>query len=188
MKHRQKPRVRAPSGKEEEADFAGKRRRKQQRELLRLLLRAAFWGAVFWVLFTQIFMLARVRGMDMFPAVKDGDLAVIFRLQQTYMAKDVVAYEAEGTLHIGRVAACANDVVSMDDTGAVSVNGTIQNTEILYPTYARGEEHDSVRVREGSIYVLGDYRIRSLDSRDFGAIPLENVKGKVITILRRRGI
>lgn len=163
-------------------------RLKQRDEALLLLRRIILLGAAGWFLFTQAFMFAGTQGMEMFPSLKDGDLAVIFRLQQGYAAKDVIVYEAEGTLHTGRIIACANDVVSMDDSGILQVNGTVQGGDIQYRTYARKEGGDSVRVPEGCVYVLGDYRPQSRDSRDFGAVPLENVKGKVITVLRRRGI
>ena len=43
-------------------------------------------------------------------------------------------------------------------------------------------------VPEGSIFVLGDYRTDANDSRTYGAIPASCIKGKVLTILRRRGI
>lgn len=160
----------------------------QRNELLLLLRRIILLMLAGWGLFTQIFMLAKVQGMDMFPALKDGDLAVVFCLQQGYEADSVVAYETDGVLRIGRIAACENDVVSMDESGILLVNGTVISGEILYPTYAREESGSSERVPEGCVYVLGDYRTQSKDSRDFGAIPLENVRGKVITILRRRGI
>lgn len=41
-------------------------------------------------------------------------------------------------------------------------------------------------VPEGSVFILGDYRTHAKDSREFGPISIENVKAKVITILRRR--
>lgn len=185
MKDRQKTEVRAPC---ENADLAEKKRKKQKRELRRLFLRVIFWGIAGWVLFTQVFLFARVQGLDMFPALKDGDLVIAFRMEKTYSSEDVVVYEAEGTQHTGRIVACANDVVTMEESGTLMVNGTVQGTDILYPTYARQEDSEPVRVSEGCVYVLGDYRTQSRDSRDFGAIPLENVKGKVIAILRRRGI
>ena len=44
------------------------------------------------------------------------------------------------------------------------------------------------QVPENSVFVLGDYRTRSTDSRLYEAISLDQVEGKVITILRRRGL
>ena len=93
-----------------------------------------------------------------------------------------------GKRGFGRVVAVAGDVVMMDDSGALTVNGVPENREILYPTYAKGETEYPLRVPDGCIYVLGDYRTNTEDSRDLGPIPLDSVEGKVITILRRRGL
>jgi len=38
------------------------------------------------------------------------------------------------------------------------------------------------------VFILGDYRTQSEDSRDFGAVPLDDIAGKVITVLRRRSL
>lgn len=43
-------------------------------------------------------------------------------------------------------------------------------------------------VPEGHVFILGDYRTQTEDSRDHGPIPMEDVEAKVITILRRQGI
>lgn len=96
--------------------------------------------------------------------------------------------EYPGERHFGRVIAAGGDVVTMSDSGALLVNGTAQSGEIMYPTYVRGELTYPYRVPEGCVYVLGDYRTNASDSRDYGPIPLEDVEGKVITILRRRGL
>lgn len=153
-----------------------------------LLLRILFLIAALWALFTYVFLITQVSGNDMFPAVKDGDLAVAFRLQQDYAKGDVIIYRAEGKTCFGRIAARATDVVTLDDSGNLQVNGTTQSGEILYPTYAKEELEYPYRVPEGHVFVLGDYRTQTQDSRDFGPIPMENVLGKVITILRRRGL
>ena len=76
----------------------------------------------------------------------------------------------------------------MDDSGSLTVNGNPQNGEILYPTFARENSTYPLRVQEGTVYVLGDYRTQTQDSRDFGPIPLEHIQGKVIAIVRRRGL
>ena len=90
----------------------------------------------------------------------------------------------------GRIVARATDVVTIDGTGSLTVNGTTQTGEILYPTYP--DEDGSLTypytVPENCVFVLGDYRTRATDSRLLGAVSLDQVEGKVITILRRRGL
>ena len=153
-----------------------------------LLLRILFLALAGWVLFSYVFLITQVSGNDMFPAIKDGDLVIGFRLQKEYAKNDVVAYTVNGKTHIGRIAAKATDVVTLDDSGTLLVNGTAQSGEILYPTYAKAEITYPYKIPEGQVFILGDYRTQTEDSRDFGSIPLENVQGKVITILRRRGL
>jgi signal peptidase I len=62
--------------------------------------------------------------------------------------------------------------------GRVYLNG-----ELLSEDYIKEKmisDLDPVLVPEGHIYVLGDNRNRSSDSRQIGPIPLENIQGKVI--------
>ena len=156
---------------------------------LSLIVRVLALAAAACLLFTQVFLVAQNSGLGMFPALKDGDLMVVFRLQRDYAKNDVVTYRAEGRRYVGRIAAAAGDEVDMDEDGNLTVNGALQTGEILYPTYA-GEDGPAYpyTVPEGCVFLLGDYRTQTLDSRDFGTISMENVEGKVITILRRRGL
>lgn len=140
------------------------------------------------ILFTKIFLVTQTSGNDMFPAVKDGDLVIAFRLQKNYSKNDVVVYTVDAKQYIGRIAASAGDVVTLGDSGSMLVNGTTQNGEIMYPTYALPELEYPYEVPENNLFILGDYRTQATDSRTFGSIPLEAVEGKVITILRRRGL
>ena len=155
-------------------------------------LRVISVALILYLVFTFGFLICRNHGLGMSPAMKDGDLCVIFRTQaQTLMgerfaAGDVVAYRAEGKRYFGRVAAVAGDVVRMDGGGSVTVNRAGPDEEI--PAYVQGELAYPFTVPQGSLYVLGDRRTDTQDSRDFGPIPIERVEGKVITILRRRGI
>lgn len=141
-----------------------------------------------WLLATQVFLFTQVKGNSMFPALKDGDLAIGFRLEKLYQKGDVVIYQCNGVLQAGRVAARAGDFVTIQEDGSLLVNGTIQTGEILYPTYPKETLTYPYQVPEDTLFILGDYRTQSEDSRDFGPVPLENVKAKVITILRRRGL
>ncbi len=159
-------------------------------DCLSLLRRIILLVGAGYLFFTQLFLIAQVRGMDMFPALKDGDLAIVFRLQQEYAKDDVIAYETSDGVRFGRIVARETDVVMMDDSGTLLVNGTVQSGEILYPTYALEGLGVSYpyRVPAGCVFVLGDYRTKATDSRTFGPVALDQVAGKVITILRRRGL
>lgn len=149
---------------------------------------------ILYLVFTYVFLIDQNHGLGMYPAMKDGDLCVIFRRQiQTltgpdYTAGDIIAYQAEGHRYIGRVVAVAGDTIQISDGGSVTVNGTGQSGEIIFPTYIRGELAYPFTVPQGCVYVLGDHRTDTKDSRDFGPVTLQSIDGKVITILRRRGL
>ena len=159
-----------------------------RREAFGLLARAGVVVLVGWVLFTQVFLLTQASGSSMFPAVKDGDLLIGYRLQESYAKNDVVLYEQDGKMRVGRILGRSGDVLRLDETGTLLVNGAAQGGEILYPTYAKEGLEYPYTVPGDAVFLLGDHRTRSEDSRDFGAVPLQDVKAKVITLLRRRSL
>ncbi|MDO4634267.1 MAG: signal peptidase I [Eubacteriales bacterium] len=153
-----------------------------------LLLRVAFIVIIGWVLLTKVFIFTQVRGNEMFPALKDGDLVIGYRLQREYQKNDTVIYQADGEQKAGRLFGRETDVIMLDDSGTLLVNGTAQAGEILYPTYAKEGIAYPYTVPTDSVFILNDYRTEGKDSRDYGAIPRKDVKGKIITIIRRRGL
>ncbi len=159
-----------------------------RQDLLSLLLRLLLLALVFYLIFTQVFLISQVRGNSMFPSLKDGDLVLGFRLQGEYLKGDLVLYSLEDGRHVGRIAAGPGDYVDISPEGELLVNGTLQTGEILYPTYPGDKLTYPYHVPEDSLFILGDYRTQSSDSRDFGALPLEDVEAKVISLLRRRGL
>lgn len=153
-----------------------------------LLLRLLVLVLAGYLLLTQAFFVTQAKGNGMFPAVKDGDLLLGYRLQTEYAKDDVVRYRVGDATYVGRIVARENDVVTLSDSGTLLVNGTVQAGEILYPSYAKEGIEYPYRVEEGCVFIMGDYRTQTQDSRDFGSIPLDDVEGKVITFLRRRGL
>ena len=134
------------------------------------------------LLFTQGFLLMRAPDNGMFPAIKGGDLLIGFRLQRNFLKNDVVVYKANGKLQVGRILGQETDVITIDDTGQLLVNGTPQTGEIAFPTYAKkGIKKYPYRVPKGCVFLLGDYRTQTKDSRDYGPIkmwfPLWRKKG-----------
>lgn len=157
-------------------------------EMESLLVKVVLLFVFGWVLLTQVLVVDQANGMDMFPAIEDGDVVIGYRLESELWQDDVVVYRVDGKRHIGRVVARETDVVVMDDSGTLQVNGTTQEGEIAYPTYAEEGGNYPLTVPEGHVFVLGDYRTHADDSRVFGCIPVEDVEGKAIGIFRRRDI
>ena len=162
------------------------------RGYLNLLIRVIIIAAVFWLIFNYVFLITRCHGQGMYPAVKDGDLCVVFRTGISRMTGqklaqgDIVVYKLNGKRYFGRVTATAGDTVAVD--GRVTVNGTPEGNDILYTTETGTVLEFPFQVPEETVFVLGDFRTDTQDSRDFGSIPLEYVEGKLITLLRRRGL
>lgn len=151
-----------------------------------LLVRIVGLGLVSYIIFTQFFLITQNHGLGMFPAMKDGDLIIAYRLQREYAKDDVVVYEVNGKQEVGRIVAKQTDTVEMNESGTLSVNGTAQFGEILYPTFAKTGIEYPLMIPETYVFILGDYRTNAEDSRDYGPIPIRQIKGKIITILRRR--
>ncbi|MBE5971198.1 MAG: signal peptidase I [Lachnoclostridium sp.] len=155
---------------------------------INLFFRVVVLALTAYVIFTQVFLITQNKGQGMFPAIKDGDLIIGYRLQQEYTKNDVVVYEVDGEQRVGRIIGRASDVVNMNESGSLQVNGTTQSGEILYPTFAKEGMEYPYKVPANQLFIMGDYRTNVEDSRDHGAIDLKDVKGKVITILRRRSL
>lgn len=99
---------------------------------------------------------------------------------------DVIVFEAPkdpGRDYIKRVIGVPGDVIRIRD-GGVWRNGRrlrepyIGDTVTEADGYTAGE--DAWRVPRGQLFVLGDNRLGSSDSRAWGYVPMENVIGKAI--------
>lgn len=156
----------------------------ENRRLLYSILRMVVGLGIVVGIFLMLFSFHIVEGNDMYPALCDGDLVLTYDKSE-YVKNDIVFYEANGGLHCGRVVAKGGDSVGFADD-KLYVNGTAQTTDIVFSTSAPASWSGTVKVPEDSIYVLGDYRTACVDSRTFGFIPLENVKSKVIVLLRHK--
>lgn len=136
---------------------------------------------------TQVFYITIARGTDMFPAILDGDILLGYRMETKYLKNDVVICTVDGREVVGRVVAREGDSVNISEGGTLFVNGTEQTGEIAFPTNP-GNQTYPYTVPKGCVYLLGDFRTNTTDSRDFGAVPLDDVTAKVVSVFRRRGI
>ncbi len=158
-------------------------------ELLYLGIKILVIGVAFVLMFTFLFGILRYEDASMSPAVKDGDLVIYYRLDKQYTATDVVVLEYQDRPQIRRVIAVAGDVVDITEDGLL-INGALQNEPGIYEEtlrYDTGVEFP-LTVGAGEVFLLGDSRTSASDSRAYGAVEIEDTLGKVMTIIRRRGI
>ena len=160
-----------------------------RRDLLRLLLKILFIAVTVWVLLSQVFSVYRVDGEGMYPRLRDGDLAITFRLQKEFILGDVITYRINGKRYMGRVVAVGGDTVDFNADGELVRNGNVQQEEIFFPTTAEGKQMKfPISLHEFEVFLLGDSREQTKDGRDFGALDKAKIDGLVIAVIRLRGI
>ena len=160
------------------------------KDLLFLLIKIAAIILAFVLLFTFLFGIIRYQDPSMDPSIKDGDLVIYYRYNKSgYLPQDAVALEVEGQEQVRRVIATAGDTVDITEDGLV-INGALQQEPDIYEITERyaGGVSFPLTVPEGQVFVLGDGRVNATDSRIYGCVRIEDTKGKVMMIIRRRGI
>ena len=85
--------------------------------------------------------------------------------------------------------AVAGDTVDITKN-ALKINGAEQISQDIYfnTTRFKNGVDFPITVGEGQIFVLGDNRPQASDSRIYGCIDTTNIRGKVIAVIRSRGI
>lgn len=157
-----------------------------QREMVRLLGRFAVLAVLLWLVFGVLFGLCAMPDDQMAPRLYAGDLILYYRQAHTFHDRDVIVARVEGQTVVGRVAARGGDTVEISD-GMLHVNGsTVMENEIYYTTDAyEGGASYPLTLKENELFLLCDHREGATDSRWFGPVAADSVKGRVITVLRR---
>ena len=145
-------------------------------------------AAVLFVMFGW-FSPVYINDASMSPTLSEGDTVIYDRLYghfHEYQRGDIVVYRDPETqaLLIKRVIAVAGDTIETVD-GEVYVNGERIDEPYLTPDRIGGQYIRRQTVPEGCVYVLGDNRAVSRDSRyeTVGAIPLYRIVGKARMVI-----
>jgi len=137
----------------------------------------------------------QVKGASMERTFEQGDYVLIDRLSprwDDYSRGDVIVFhppagfDSEHTPFIKRVIGVAGDTVEVRSDGLVYVNGVALTEPYLYandagvagPTLAQGQTRWVVPA--GELFVMGDHREASEDSRVFRPIAVSSVIGRAV--------
>ncbi|WMI81017.1 signal peptidase I [Anaerotignum sp. MB30-C6] len=149
------------------------------------------WGnvvlraAVILIILFFLFWPVKLEGSSMDPTLNDGDIVCMsrFSVQMGWYEKgDIVVFQyhddkgKEKTV-LKRVIAIEGDHVRLLTDGSVEVNG-----EVLEEDYVDGPTNGLVDmvIPSNTVFVLGDNRDLSFDSRHMGVISCNDLTGKVI--------
>lgn len=133
-----------------------------------------------------------VSGQSMFPTIEEGDFALSnafsAKFQEIKRGDIVIAYENK-QMHrmiIKRVIGLPGDRISCKDD-IVYVNGAPLDEPYLDNEWAAAirdtveaftEDFEEVKLKDDEYWLLGDNRINSRDSRNFGPFKRSQIKGR----------
>lgn len=139
-----------------------------------------------WIMFGFIVGIGRIGSVEMSPTVGLGDIVMYSRLDKAPRTNEVIVFDMEASECIGRVIAGPGDKVDISEQGQLFVNGhLVQESRITDPTYPYPEYVSyPLTVAPDNYFVLGDNRKSGVDSRYYGTVPKDQIKGTLITLIR----
>ena len=156
-------------------------RRKLYRRSLRMRALSAFLLSLSLTV-TGGGLILLVSGSSMEPTLQDGDILVLQR-PDSIQTGEMCGMYAQGRLILKRVIGLPGDVVNMDDSGDVYVNGVmLQEPYISRKAIGICDLEFPYTVPENSLFVMGDHRETSIDSRSslIGCVGMDQVMGQVV--------
>lgn len=141
------------------------------------------------VIFTFVIRLIGVDGHSMVPTLQNGDRLLVLNsmLYDDYKYGDIVVLRKDSFLEdpiVKRVIAVENQTVDIDfSTGSVYVDGVLLKEDYINElTFLEEGTEFPLTVPKGSVFVMGDNRNHSSDSRDsrLGTVDTRYVIGKAV--------
>lgn len=135
--------------------------------------------ATLWLPVLQIY------GHSMAPTLIEGEIVVTVK-NSDFKPGDVVAFYYNNKILVKRVIGTPGDWIEIDEEGRVRVNQILLE-EPYVQEYALGECDIEMpyQVPDGRIFVMGDNRATSVDSRSstVGCISEEEIVGKIVFVV-----
>lgn len=132
--------------------------------------------ATLWLPVLQIY------GSSMTPTLQDGDIVVSVKTSELAQG-DVIAFYYNNKILVKRVIAGSGDWVDIDENGTVYINQVpLEEPYLTEKAYGDTDIELPYQVPDGRIFVMGDHRSTSVDSRNtaVGCVAQEQIVGRII--------
>ena len=177
-----------PTSQQLEQELSRAKYRKRYRNVLRSTIYTLITVAAIAVLVATLLLpVLQVYGSSMTPTLTDRDIVVTVKSSE-FKSGDVVAFYYNNKILVKRVIAQAGEWVDITPEGDVYVGKTKESMELLDEPYlmekALGDCNIELpyQVPESRVFVMGDHRSISVDSRNtaVGCVAEEQLVGKLI--------
>ncbi len=193
----EKDMVQNTAAEETPAEEGSDKKRGWKRELLDWVEAIVFAVVITFLLKNFVFTLVKVDGQSMEPTLQNENRLYVNRFFYTPEKGDIIIFTPHSDPdrpYVKRVIATEGDTVYIDfETGDVYVNDEIieekyiaERTEhkgtyirelMLYGEYSR---ENPIVIEKDHIFVMGDNRNASKDSRELGQVPVDEVMGHAL--------
>lgn len=168
-------------------DYKNELNRVRQQTLFRKMVRSTTYtlitvAAVAVLIAVLLLPVLRIYGTSMTPTLEEGEYVLSVKGER-FNTGDVIAFYYNNKVLVKRVIANAGEWVDIDEKGNVYVNNVLID-EPYVSELAFGDCNISLpyQVPENRVFVMGDHRSVSVDSRNtaIGCVADEQVVGKII--------
>ena len=172
-----------PSLDQLEQELKREKYRRSYNSLLRSTIFTLVTVAAVAILIAMLFMpVLQIYGTSMTPCLVDGDIVVTLKSNDCKTG-DVLAFYYNNKILVKRVIGMPGDWIDIDADGNVSVNGVmLDEPYVSEKSYGYCNIELPYQVPDGRIFVLGDHRLTSTDSRStaVGCVSEEQIVGHVV--------
>ncbi|OUK04689.1 signal peptidase I [Lactococcus petauri] len=133
----------------------------------------------------QFYGIRTIEGDSMKPLLNDKAIIVLEKHPSTLKRQDIIAFNVPQMANkefVKRIIALPGDTVYATQ-GKLYVNNRLSSTNYTEPVtedFTLKEISGRETVPEGKLFVLGDNRSHSTDSRNYGFVDQKEVKGRVL--------
>jgi signal peptidase I len=144
----------------------------------------------FYITLFMVFGITKIKDISMRPSIEPGTMLIYYRLDNNYNVGDVVTFVKDNKRYNLRIIGKENDIISINLDGELINN----NSNELPKTYMKNiiPNNSSItypyRVGKNKLFLVGDNRLYTNDSREFGAIDISLIEGKIIGLLQTKAI